>query len=89
MNSLPLTDAQREAIAESEGTPVRLVDAETKASYVLVPATDYQRLRPMLADDPFRVHESYPLQEAAANAAGWDDSALDAYKATRRSPRRR
>ena len=64
---------------------MRLVDAETQTSYVLVPATDYQRLQPMLDDDPFRVHESYPLQEAAAKAAGWDDPALDVYKLARRS----
>jgi hypothetical protein len=85
----PLTDAQRAAAMDRGSAPVRFVDVETKTSYVLLPATDYRRLQPMLGRDPFRLPESYPLQEAAARSAGWADPALDAYAGHVRSTRRR
>jgi hypothetical protein len=75
-----LTSEQRQAIdAQQPGQPVYVVDADTQEKWVLVPDGTYQKIRALIGDDTFDIRETYPLQEKAAGAAGWDDPAMDDY----------
>lgn len=83
-----LTERERQAQQAARGEPVYLVDAATKAVYVLLPAAAFERLRPLLEPDDFALEESYPLQEAVARAAGWEGPAMDDYDEDGRSRRK-
>lgn len=74
-----LSNEQRRAIDEQHGGPVFVVDGDTQEQYVLLPAETYQKIRALIDDDTFDIRETYPLQEKAAGAAGWDDPAMDDY----------
>ena len=65
----------QKAIATSSGEPVRLIDPDTHSSYVLVPAHEYDRL----IDPQSALRDTYPSQERAASAAGWEDPLMDEY----------
>ena len=69
---------QRAPACQSGGS-LYVVDAATNASYVLIPAADYQRIRALFEADDVSIRETYLLQEAVARAAGWDDPAMDTY----------
>lgn len=66
---------------------MEVVDATTQASYVLLPAAAYQRVRALLEGDEFDPSEAYPLMDAVAAAEGWLDPEMDAYDAL--DPRRK
>ncbi len=74
-----LTPEQREAIKEHPGAPVYVVDSETQAKYVLLPADAYERIRALFDDEPFDVREAYPAIDEITGKAGWDDPAMDVY----------
>jgi hypothetical protein len=74
-----LSIEQRKAIDEQHGGPVFVVDSDTQVQYVLLPAEIYQRIQALISDDTFDIRETYPLQENAAGAAGWDDPDMDDY----------
>jgi D-alanine-D-alanine ligase-like ATP-grasp enzyme len=75
-----LSDDLRQAIEESGGGPVYIVDAKTNASYVVIRAEQYQSLAALLADaEGFDPSELYPLIARSAAAAGWDDPEMDEY----------
>ena len=78
MSDSILTPELRAALAEHAGRPVRLVDPETKAEYVLVPAAVFDRLAPGDYDDsPWTNEENLLLAAQAGKAIGWDD--MDEY----------
>jgi hypothetical protein len=56
---------------------LRLVDPETKTTYVLVRAEVFDQMQAESQDDDLAA--TYPEQFKAAMRAGWDDSAMDAY----------
>jgi hypothetical protein len=72
-----LTEEQRQALEAQPNLPVRLVDAHTKAVYVLLPGELYERMKAAMDQDPLR--DTYPAQMEAAMRAGWDDPAMDDY----------
>jgi len=74
----PLTEEQSRAVAARPNTPVRLVDPNTNATYVLLRAEEYDRVRALLEDD-FDIREAYPAQFSVAMRAGWGDPAMDDY----------
>ena len=74
-----LSPEQREAIKQHPGTPVYVVDVETQATYVLLPADTYQQVRTLLGEEPFDIRETYPAQDAALSKV-WDDPELDVYQ---------
>ena len=70
-----LSEEQREALRQ--GKPVYVVDADTKASYVLLPEDSYQKVRALFETDDFDISDTYPLQDQVAEQA-WshpDDAA--------------
>jgi len=77
---LKLSTEQREALAHADASAVlQVVDPQTQVAYVLIRADVFERLRRVLDSDDFDVRQAYPLMDAAARAAGWDDPAEDIY----------
>jgi hypothetical protein len=74
-----LTDDQRHALDAKRGAPVFVEDDQRHVTYVLVSLRAYERVRPLFEDADFPIRESYPLQNAIANSAGWNDPRMDAY----------
>ena len=57
-----LSDEQREALKQEGGKPVYVVDADTKAAYVLLSVDAYQKVRALVSgDDEFDPNEFMPL----------------------------
>ena len=78
--SLDLSPEQRNALADAGSSPIlELVDPETNTVYVLLRADLFERLRHVLDDGDFDIRQAYPLMDAVARAAGWDDPAEDIY----------
>jgi len=78
-----LTSEQRQELDGSE--PARALDPETKRTYVLVTAEQYDRIKFLLADD-FDVRCAYPLMDAVAAKEGWDDPEMESYDIYARKP---
>ena len=69
----------RQALSEHPDQPVYVVDAATQKSYVLVPASTYQRVRALLFDDAeSNAEETWPLIHEAL-ADDWDAQGMEAY----------
>ena len=81
-----LSDEQRQAIQQENGTPVYVVDTESQSKYVLISVEDYQRVRALFETDDFDISDTYVLQDNVAEEA-WshpDDAAYDDYDAHRK-----
>jgi hypothetical protein len=76
-----LSEQQRQAVREQPGTPVRVVDTTTQATYVLLAQADYDRVRALFEEDEFNPDELAPLADEVAAKEGWADPAMDAYDA--------
>jgi hypothetical protein len=76
--SIDLSPEQRDAVAHAGSTPIQVIDPQTQVTYVLLRADVYEQVRKVL-DAEFDIREAYPLMDAAARAAGWDDAAEDLY----------
>ncbi len=75
MNRARITAEQSQAIRESAGQPVYLVDDSGQdASLVIVPVD----LLKLIANDEFDIAETYAAQEAALLEV-WNDPRLDEY----------
>jgi hypothetical protein len=74
-----LTDDQKQALSEHGGQPVYLVDASTNATYVLMRAEQYEKIKPLFEDEDGHPRELYPLIERSFGKAGWNDPVMDAY----------
>jgi hypothetical protein len=78
--TLNLSSEQRCALAQADPSDVlTVVDPETATSYVIMRAELYERFRKATDDSSHEIREAYPLMDAAARAAGWDDPAEDLY----------
>jgi hypothetical protein len=51
MTEIELTDAQRQALLAGQGRPLDVVDPTTQQRYVLLAREQYERVRPLLADN--------------------------------------
>lgn len=67
----------RQAIAQAGEAPVELTDPETNATYVIIRAELYERMRALC--DEFDIRELYPMMNEVAAREGWDDPAMDVY----------
>lgn len=63
----------------ASGTPAYVVDPQTQATFVLLSAQQYERIRPFLDDEHFDISEAYPLMDEVARSEGWDDPEMDVY----------
>ena len=77
--TLHVTDQMRQALEAGNGTPVRLVDEQTRRVYYLISAEQWETAQSQLAEGEFGIRELYPLISRTAAAAGWDDPAMDVY----------
>lgn len=77
--SILLSAEQRLALADHPGEPIEVMDEVSRARFVLLPTEQFERIRALLTADEFDVRETYPAQNAALSAAGWDDPDLDIY----------
>lgn len=82
-----LSEQQRQALQEHPGEPLRVIDAATRATYVLLSSEAYDRVRALFEEDDFEVEELGPLMDEIAAREGWTDPAMDAYDAL--DPRRK
>jgi hypothetical protein len=66
-----LTDDQRQAITEHGGTPVYVVDPATNASFVLLRAEQYEKMKAVIGED--EPEAMYPLL-AEISPEDWEDA---------------
>jgi PHD/YefM family antitoxin component YafN of YafNO toxin-antitoxin module len=75
---IELTDQQVQALANSEATPPRIVNPQTKETYVLLRVEEYEQLKEEEYDDsPWTSEERHTLAWEAGKHAGWED--MDEY----------
>lgn len=82
--SSELTPELRQAIHQSHGgEPLRVVDPDTKTTYVLVKAEIYDQLRQVLSEDDPRI--AYPSVDAVMQEDDQHDPLLAGYQSVSRS----
>jgi len=74
--TIQFPDELRSAVIAQPGVPVELVDQETHATYVLIPAAEFDRLKAISADD---MGDTYEAQVESAMRAGWGHPLMDEY----------
>ncbi len=74
-----LSPEQRDALAHCDSDVLKVVDPLSNATYVLMPSDVYERFRAVFESGDIDIREAYPLMDAVARAAGWDDPAEDIY----------
>jgi hypothetical protein len=72
---MTLTPEQQRALDAHPGEPLALVDERTNATYYLLSAEAFERLRRLSDDDP---SPAYALADEAF-AEGWDDPKMADY----------
>ena len=75
--AIRLPDELRSAINSQGGAPLHLIDEETQAAYVLLPADEFARLRP--AGVQSELDDTYAAQIESAMRGGWADPEMDEY----------
>ena len=73
---IELTEQQRQ---ELKGDVPRVIDPQTKKTYVLVSEDAYERMQTLLAPERLPRAEQQALLHAAGLRAGWDDPEMDIY----------
>ena len=74
-----LTSDQRQAIDDTGGKPVYLVDADTNTTYVLLRADQFEKIKALLGDGAeFDPRITYAAIDETFRE-GWNDPAMDAY----------
>ena len=76
---LELNQAQREAMSGGGRVPLVITNPDDHQDYVLLPASEYDRLRAVETSATARLRATYAAQTAVAAAAGWDDPIMDEY----------
>ena len=77
---IALSEELRQAVKDSKDNLVRLVDPETNAEYVVLPADTFAKMQVMQYDDsPITEEERRSLLVQAGLRAGWDDPEMDVY----------
>jgi hypothetical protein len=73
---IELTEQQHQQL---EGDPPRVLDPQTKKTYVLVSEEIYEGMQGLLAPERMTRTEQQGLLRAAGLRAGWDDPEMDIY----------
>ena len=79
---IALSKEIQQAVQESEGNLVRLIDPETNVEYVVLPAEAFDQMRNRVYyydDGPITEEERRSLLIQAGVRAGWDDPEMDIY----------
>ena len=71
-----LPDELRTVVSAHPSEPLELIDEQTHAAYVLVPADEFRRLKTAAEDE---LGETYTAQVESAMQAGWDEPRMDEY----------
>ena len=75
-----LTTAQQQEVRSAgSDAPARLLDPETNAEYVVVPAALFERFRSLVMDDPLSESEEVRQLREAGELAGWSDPEMAVY----------
>lgn len=74
---IELTEQQIQALEHPDATPPRVVNPQTKETFVLLRVDEYERLREEYDDSPWTREELQSLAWEAGKAAGWED--MDEY----------
>ena len=74
-----LTEAQRREVQSATAEPPRFVDPDTHIEYVILPVHTYERIKPLLSDDPLSEADERQLLLDVGALAGWDDPIMDIY----------
>lgn len=82
MKQAKITAEQSQAVQESNGQPVYLVDESGRDASLAIVRVDLLKL---LADGDFDIAETYEAQEEALSAV-WNDPLLDEYTAADGNP---
>ena len=82
---IEFTEHQLRGLERSETTPPRVVNPETKETFVLLQLNEYERLKEDEYDDsPWTSEERLVLAWKAGKHAGWED--MDEYDDTPEKP---
>ena len=78
---ITLTKELKRALKCSQEDPVRLVDPETKAEYVVLPVETFELMRKgrYYDDGPITEAEQTALLVEMGLSIGWDDPEMDVY----------
>ena len=78
---ITLSKEIQKAIKDAQEEPVRLVDPETDAEYVVVPIETFERMRKGVYydDGPITEEERTALLVELGLSIGWDDPKMDVY----------
>lgn len=72
----------RQAIDEHGGAPVYVVDADTKEAYVIVRASQYEKVKALFENEgDFDLREAYPFVDEAMREDDAGDPTLESYQA--------
>ena len=71
---IELTEHQMKALQNSDTTPPRVVNPQTKQTFVLLPVDEYERLKEEEYDaSPWTSEERHALAWEAGKHAGWEE----------------
>lgn len=78
---ITISEELRQAVQDSKENLVRLVDPETNAEYVVLPAKTFDQLQEGLIydDSPLTEEERSALLVELGLKIGWDDPEMDVY----------
>ena len=78
---IALSKEIQKAIKDSQEDPVRLVDPETNAEYVVLPIEMFELMQKgrYYDDGPLTEEERHHILIQAGLRAGWDDPEMDVY----------
>jgi hypothetical protein len=74
-----LTEDLARALDAQGDIPLQAVHPITGKVYFLVSADRYERIRPLLENEPVSHDEQQFMLREAGRRAGWDEPAMDAY----------
>ena len=74
-----LTEDQRREVQSATAEPPHFVDPDTNIEYVILPVQTYERIRPLLTDEPLSEADERRLLLDVGALAGWDDPIMDIY----------
>jgi hypothetical protein len=78
--NLKLTDDQRQAIEDHGGTPIYVINDMTNASYVLMRADQFERVKGVLEENDFDPREAYQFVEKVMRSDDANDPTLNSYQ---------
>jgi hypothetical protein len=68
-----------DALRQAGGTPVTVVDPQTRTEYVVVRADVYERIKSLFEADDLSSDEKRLLLAESGNRAGWNSAEMDEY----------